>query len=43
MLGQAEAAGKAPGPLEPIQSLLRVGQTALKMPWKASPVGILIY
>jgi len=28
---------------EPAYDLLRVGQTALKSPWKASPVGMLIY
>jgi len=37
-------AGSFKGQLsEPVQNLLRVGQTALKMAWVASPVGMLIY
>jgi len=28
---------------DPFYDLLRVGQTALKMAWVASPVGMLIY
>ena len=30
-------------PSEPFQRLLRVGQTALKVAWKASLVGVLLY
>ncbi|MBB3104831.1 hypothetical protein FHR87_003257 [Azomonas macrocytogenes] len=32
-----------PMPLEPVHDLLRVGQTAIKPAWIASPVGMLIY